>query len=65
MTSPLLFGKREARLHQTEILHNAARLIKAEKIKVRLSHTLPLAEVKKAHELIESGKANGKVALII
>jgi NADPH:quinone reductase-like Zn-dependent oxidoreductase len=39
------------------------RLVESGKLKVRVATVLPLAEVKKAHELSASGHADGKIIL--
>ena len=39
------------------------RLVESEKLKVRVAMVLPLAEVKKAHQLSASGHADGKIIL--
>ena len=39
------------------------RLVESEKLKVRVATVLPLAEVKKAHQLSASGHADGKIIL--
>jgi NADPH:quinone reductase-like Zn-dependent oxidoreductase len=39
------------------------RLLESEKLKVRVATVLPLAEVKKAHQLSASGHADGKIIL--
>jgi NADPH:quinone reductase-like Zn-dependent oxidoreductase len=39
------------------------RLLESEKLRVRVATVLPLAEVKKAHELSASGHADGKIIL--
>lgn len=39
------------------------RLVESEKLKVRIATVLPLAEVKKAHQLSSSGHADGKIIL--
>jgi NADPH:quinone reductase-like Zn-dependent oxidoreductase len=39
------------------------RLLESEKLKVRIATVLPLAEVKKAHQMSASGHADGKIIL--
>jgi len=39
------------------------RLLESGKLKVRVATVLPLAEVKKAHQLSASGHADGKIIL--
>jgi NADPH:quinone reductase-like Zn-dependent oxidoreductase len=40
-------------------------LIEAGRLKVRVAHTFALDQVVAAHQLIESGQADGKVVLTI
>ncbi|MEP6903464.1 MAG: NADP-dependent oxidoreductase [Actinomycetota bacterium] len=46
-----------------EILAEIAKLVEAGKVKAHIETVLPLAEIKKAHELSESGKTRGKIIL--
>jgi NADPH:quinone reductase-like Zn-dependent oxidoreductase len=46
-------------------LNGLTRLIDAGQLKVRVAHTFPLDQVVQAHQLIESGRAHGKVVLIV
>lgn len=47
-----------------ETLKNILRLIHEEKIKLRVFKKLPLTQARQAHELIQAGKAKGKVILV-
>ena len=44
-------------------LEEIARLAEAGRLRVRVDHQLELAEAAKAHELIESGRTQGKIVL--
>ncbi len=46
-----------------EQLTEIARLVDADKLKLRVGTVLPLAKAKEAHELAESGRAGGKIVL--
>jgi NADPH:quinone reductase-like Zn-dependent oxidoreductase len=46
-------------------LEEIARLVEAGQLRVRVDHELELAEAAKAHELIESGRTQGKIVLTI
>jgi len=48
---------------KTDQLAEINRLLESEKLKVRVATVLPLAEVKKAHQLSASGHADGKIIL--
>lgn len=63
MLTPMWKGL-EARLReQASILRRALDLVAAGKLVIRHAATFPLAEAGKAHALLESGKAVGKVTL--
>ncbi len=64
MLTPMAQGIVEAQQHQAEILTECAKYIDAGKLKIHVSHELPLAEAAKAHQLIESGSMIGKVVLV-
>jgi NADPH:quinone reductase len=65
MLTPMLQEMVEAQQHQAEILAECARYIDAGKLKIQVSHRLPLEEAAKAHELLESGSMTGKIVLLI
>ncbi|MFB2772795.1 zinc-dependent alcohol dehydrogenase family protein [Pelatocladus sp. BLCC-F211] len=64
MLTPMLQGMVEAQHHQAEILAECAKYIDAGKLKIHVSHELPLASAAKAHQLIESGSTTGKIVLV-
>ncbi|RAM53372.1 MAG: alcohol dehydrogenase [Hapalosiphonaceae cyanobacterium JJU2] len=64
MLIPMAEGMVEAQQHQAEILTECAKYIDAGKLKIHVSHELPLAEAAKAHQLIESGSTTGKIVLV-
>jgi NADPH:quinone reductase len=64
MLIPMAQGMVEAQQHQAEILTECAKYIDAGKLKIHVSHELPLAEAAKAHQLIESGSTTGKIVLV-
>ncbi|MGJ5673669.1 MAG: zinc-dependent alcohol dehydrogenase family protein [Nostochopsis sp.] len=65
MLTPILEGMVEGQQHQAEILAECAKYIDAGKLKIHVSHELPLAEAAKAHQLIESGSTTGKIVLVV
>lgn len=65
MLTPMLQGMVEAQQHQAEILAQCATWIDEGKLKIQVSHTFPLEEAAKAHELIETGSITGKIVLLM
>ena len=65
MLTPTVLGMHEERVHQRRILEEGARLIEADKLKIKVSHVLPLVEAAKAHAMIEEGHTTGKIVLKI
>ncbi len=65
MLTPMLKNLIVARQNQAEILRQCARLIDQGQLRIRLSHTFPLAEAAAAHRLLEQGSVLGKIALTI
>ncbi|BAW96990.1 putative zinc-binding oxidoreductase [[Synechococcus] sp. NIES-970] len=65
MLTPMLTGDVAAQMHQAEILRQCSELFEQGKLNIHLSQTLPLAEAKKAHQLIEQGSTTGKIAFTI
>ncbi|MBT9612603.1 MAG: zinc-dependent alcohol dehydrogenase family protein [Burkholderiales bacterium] len=61
--TPTVLGLHEERVHQRRILEEGARLIEADKLKIKISHVLPLADAAKAHAMIEEGHTTGKIVL--
>lgn len=65
MLTPSLLDMHEERVHQRRILEEGARLIEADRLKVKVSQVLPLEEAARAHALIEQGHTAGKIVLKI
>lgn len=63
MLSPMFYQDHAARQHQTWILEQCATLFEQRKLKIHVSHTLPLAQAAEAHRLIERGSMSGKIVL--
>lgn len=63
MLTPMHRGQQLWRKHQTRMLEQAAALFDAGKLRVEISHVLPLSEADHAHELIEQGGITGKIVL--
>lgn len=62
------FGIKAARVFckpNAKQLAEITRLVDEGKLKAHVSTVLPLAEVKKAHQLSESGRTRGKIVLQI
>ncbi|AUT03544.1 alcohol dehydrogenase [Nostoc sp. CENA543] len=65
MLTPMLQGLVEAQQHQAEILAECADWIDQGKLKIHVSHKLPLEAAHQAHQLIENGGITGKIVLLI
>ncbi|MDM8559822.1 zinc-dependent alcohol dehydrogenase family protein [Candidatus Parabeggiatoa sp. HSG14] len=65
MLTPMLYKMHEARVAQRMMIDKATRLIEEGKLQVKVSQTLPLAQVAEAHRLIEVGHTVGKIVLTI
>ena len=62
------FGIKTARVYckpDAEELKEISELVETDKLKARIATVLPLAEVKKALELSESGHADGKIIVMV
>jgi NADPH2:quinone reductase len=64
MLTPQVFGLHDERVRQRKVLERCASLADAGKLKVHVSHSLPLAQVAEAHRLIEAGGMIGKIVLV-
>lgn len=60
MLTPMHFKMHNARVRQTGMLKEAARLIDAGHIQVVVNHVYPLEELAQAHKMVESGHSTGK-----
>jgi NADPH:quinone reductase len=65
MLTPMHFKLHDARVRQTSMLENAARLIDAGRIKVVVNNVFLLAEIALAHKIVESGHSTGKTVVKI
>jgi NADPH2:quinone reductase len=65
MLTPMHFKMHDARVRQTAMLEEAARLIDDGKIKVFITNVFSLDEIEKAHEIVESGHSTGKTVIKI
>ncbi len=65
MLTPTLLNMHDQRVHQRRILEEGARLIEADKLKIKVSHVLPLEQAAQAHTMIEEGHTTGKIVLKI
>lgn len=65
MLTPQVMNLHDERTRQRRILEQAATMVDAGKLKVHVSHNLPLEQVAEAHRLIEAGGMIGKVVLVI
>lgn len=63
MLTPMFKDLHAARLRQTEILEQGARLFDAGQLRVAVSEIMPLREAARAHQLIEAGGVTGKMVL--
>jgi NADPH2:quinone reductase len=65
MLTPMHFKMHEARVRQTGMLEEAARLIDAGKIKVFVTNVFSLEDAGLAHDVVESGHSTGKTVIKI
>jgi NADPH2:quinone reductase len=65
MLTPMHFKMREARVRQTGMLENAARLIDAGRIRVVVNNVFSLDEIDLAHQFVERGHSIGKTVVKI
>ncbi|MDD2684943.1 MAG: zinc-dependent alcohol dehydrogenase family protein [Gallionella sp.] len=65
MLTPQVLGLHDERVRQRKILEQAVAMVDAGKLKVHVSHTLPLEQAVEAHRLIEAGGMVGKIVLTI
>ena len=65
MLTPTLLDMHDQRVHQRRILEEGARLIEANRLKIKISHLLPLEQAAQAHTMIEEGHTTGKIVLQI
>jgi NADPH2:quinone reductase len=65
MLTPMHFKMHAARVRQTAMLAEAARLIDAGQIKVFVKNIFSLDEVAQAHQIVESGHSIGKTVIKI
>ena len=65
MLTPTLLDMHDQRVHQRRILEEGARLIEANRLKIKISHLLPLEQAGQAHTMIEEGHTTGKIVLKI
>ena len=65
MLTPMHFKMHDARVRQTSMLAEAARLIDAGKIKVVVNNIFPLDESHQAHHIVEGGHSVGKTVIKI
>jgi NADPH2:quinone reductase len=63
MLTPMHFNMHAARVRQTNILQEAARLIDAGEIKTFVDNVFSLNEIDQAHQLVESGHSKGKTVI--
>jgi NADPH2:quinone reductase len=65
MLTPMHFKMHAARVRQTSMLENAARLIDAGRIKIVVNNVFSLAEIALAHQIVEGGHSLGKTVIKI
>lgn len=65
MLTPMHFKMHEARVRQTAMLEEAARLIDAGQIKVVVNNVFPMDEISQAHDVVEDGHSIGKTVIQI
>ncbi len=65
MLTPMHFKMHEARVRQTGMLEEAARMIDAGQIKPQVTNVFTLEEIDKAHDVVEDGHSIGKTVVKI
>jgi len=65
MLTPMLLGNTALQILQAKILSECAILFDTGKLKIHVSDVFPLADVAKAHQLLETGSMTGKIAIAI
>lgn len=65
MLTPMILGLDDGLKHQADILRQCATWMDEDRLRIVVSETLPLDEVRRAHERIEAGGMTGKIALIV
>lgn len=65
MLTPMHFKMHDARVRQTGMLEEAARLIDAGQIKVFVNNVFALDEIDQAHAVVEGGHSTGKTVIKI
>ena len=65
MLTPMHFKMHDARVRQTGMLEEAARLIDAGQIKVVVTNVFSLDEINQAHNIVEEGHSIGKTVIKI
>jgi len=65
MLTPMVLGLNDALSHHADILTRCAAWMADGKLKVHVSHRLPLADAAEAHRLIAAGSMLGKIVLDI
>ncbi len=63
MLTPQAMNLNDDRIHQRKILEQGAAMVDAGKLKVHVSHCLPLEQAAEAHRMIEAGGMIGKIVL--
>ncbi len=65
MLTPMLLGNTALQIKQAQILSECAALFDSGKLKIHVSEVFQLADVAKAHQLLETGSMTGKIAIAI
>lgn len=65
MLTPIHFKMHDARVRQTGMLNEAARMIDAGQVKVNITSIFSLAEIDQAHHIVEDGHSTGKTVIKI
>ncbi len=65
MLTPMLFANTTLQIKQAKILSECADLFDSGKLKIHVSEVFQLADIAKAHQLLEAGSMTGKIAISI
>jgi NADPH2:quinone reductase len=65
MLTPMLVASKTLQIKQAKILSECANLFDSGKLKIHVSEVFQLADIAKAHQLLEAGSVTGKIAISI
>ena len=63
MLTPMLLGLTDWQIYQAGILEECAALFEANRLRVEVAESYPLAQAARAHRRLEAGSVTGKLVL--